>query len=320
MKSQVKNAFVICSVLALGQFIWRWDRIVSNYKQEPITLEMTTEPPIDDVIDIDVDRILEDYPNVRPNYWNKSFHNDHEFLNHIVPWHTSAKHKVLLYPTVSFSSNTFRVLLAIKSTTPDYQLRCLVRRTWLSNEAWDYKVAINGTERQVEVQHVFLFGLRDEDDYEKLKSENDKFHDILLGEFVDSFQTLAIKEHLFLNFLNDLGTDSIDYIYKGDTDVLVNPPMLIEQMLLTAEKQREFICGCRSVGVLPFRDMMSKYFVPEELWPANKTYEPYVSGGGFILTAGLARQMIEVKDSVTIFPIDDAYLGSIVNLATDRFK
>ena len=320
MKNQVKNAFIICSLLMLGQCIWRWDQIVSTYKRETIILETITEAPKDEVIDIDVDRILEDYPNVRPDYWNLSFHNQHEFLNHLVPWHTNAKHKVLLYPTVSFSSDTFRVLLAIKSTTPDNDLRCLVRKTWLSKEVWDYKVAVNGSELQVQVQHVFLFGLHDENDYEKLKSENDQFHDVLLGEFVDSFQTLAIKEHLFLNFVNDIGTDSIDYIYKGDTDVLVNPPMLIEQMLLTAEKQPEFICGCRSVGVLPFREKMSKYFVPEELWPGNKTYQPYVSGGGFILTAGLARQMIEVKDSVTIFPIDDAYLGSIVNLAMERFK
>ena len=60
---------------------------------------------------------------------------------------------------------------------------------------------------------------------------------------------------------------------------------------------------------------MSKYYVPEELWPHDKEYYPYVSGGGFILSSVMAQKMIEVKNDVAIFPIDDAYLGSVIHQA-----
>ena len=77
---------------------------------------------------------------------------------------------------------------------------------------------------------------------------------------------------------------------------------------------------------------MSKYFVPEKIWPADKLYPPYVSGGGFAMTRNFALKLAEVKDplansfvsqseltdpfkvknDVPIIPIDDAYLGCLI--------
>ena len=41
---------------------------------------------------------------------------------------------------------------------------------------------------------------------------------------------------------------------------------------------------------------MTKYFVPEKIWPGDKTYPPYVSGGGFIMTRNLALKLAQVRD------------------------
>ena len=128
-----------------------------------------------------------------------------------------------------------------------------MRKTWLAKSEWNYQVKSGQSVKDVEVQHVFLLG-RDENktSYPSLVQENEEFQDILLGDFEDSFQNLSIKEHSFLDLVNDLGTENIDFIYKGDSDVLVNPPMLIQSILKSNEDRPDFILGCRSLYVLPY--------------------------------------------------------------------
>lgn len=312
----VKNAFVVCIIYVVFQFWWRYDGPVYDTTDGDTVMVTRGEEVIDEeeIIHANISAILERYPIVRPDFWNKRFHNQHKFLNNIVHWRTKAKSKVLICPRVVFRPDCFRLLIAIKSTTNDYRLRQLLRRTWLAQTEWDYRIKCNGEIKPIQVQHIFLLGMQSPNDAEYLHSESD-FGDILLGEFEDSFQNLSIKEHLFLDYVNELGPDSLDFIYKGDTDVLVNPPMLLDQIVRTAAHQPDFILGCRTLNMKPFVEQMSKYYVPVELWPHDKPYYPYVSGGGFILTSGLVKRMIVAKDRVPIFPIDDAYLGSVLHAA-----
>ena len=44
---------------------------------------------------------------------------------------------------------------------------------------------------------------------------------------------------------------------------------------------------------------MTKYFVPEKIWPGDKMYPPYVSGGGFIMTRNLALKLAQVRDPLS---------------------
>ena len=43
---------------------------------------------------------------------------------------------------------------------------------------------------------------------------------------------------------------------------------------------------------------MSKYFVPEKIWPGDKVYPPYVSGGGFVMTRNFALKLAQVRDRI----------------------
>ena len=62
---------------------------------------------------------------------------------------------------------------------------------------------------------------------------------------------------MFLDYVRD-HSDNADFIYKGDGDMLVNPPMLLglvlnhwqfKQLNNTAD---DFIIGCKSVGAKPY--------------------------------------------------------------------
>ena len=48
---------------------------------------------------------------------------------------------------------------------------------------------------------------------------------------------------------------------------------------------------------------MSKYFVPEKIWPGDKEYPPYVSGGGFVMTRNFAVKLAQVRDLLSCFLI-----------------
>ena len=51
------------------------------------------------------------------------------------------------------------------------------------------------------------------------------------------------------------------------------------------------------------REDTSKYFVPEKIWPGDKEYPPYVSGGGFVMTRNFAVKLAQVRDLLSFYLI-----------------
>ena len=103
----------------------------------------------------------------------------------------------------------------------DGAIRNVLRRTCLNSTFWDYRVSYKLTNGQnilqrVQIRTVFLLGKDPKKGTKmaEIETENAVYGDILMGKSHDSFQNLAIKEHMFLDYIH-VNSENADFIYKG---------------------------------------------------------------------------------------------------------
>lgn len=195
------------------------------------------------------------------------------------------------------------LLMVIKSVIEQHDRREAVRKTW-------------GKERTVDgrkITTLFLLGSpasgKDAKNLQKLIEYEDRIYgDILQWDFMDTFFNLTLKEVNFLKWF-DLYCPGVRFIFKGDDDVFVNTHNLLELIgfKVEARKDADMMVGDTIFKAIPIRNRQSKYYIPRELY--DKPYPPYVGGGGFLMSAPLARRLFVASQDVELYPIDDVFLG-----------
>lgn len=149
-------------------------------------------------------------------------------------------------------------------------------------------------------------GVNDKRGMINLFDEAIKERDIIIEDFMESYslnmgkKVMSGLQWLQLNFL-------YDYVLKCDDDVFVDVDFLLSTL---RKMNNKFIyMGNVMVGSEVLRS--GRYAVPVEEYPA-KVYEPYCSGGGFVLSYSLVENMIPFFQWEHPLRIDDAYFGGRV--------
>jgi hypothetical protein len=124
----------------------------------------------------------------------------------------TAKHAVVIAP--SECSSKTKLVIGIKTVINNVVNRNAIRRTWGNMTNYDLFPA----------RLVFLSG-RDAHlgtETDKKYAKEAEFDDILLGDFTDSFHNLTYKDSMFFTWARH-ACSSIEYVFKGDDDTLINP-------------------------------------------------------------------------------------------------
>uniref|UniRef100_F7BV87 Hexosyltransferase n=2 Tax=Xenopus tropicalis TaxID=8364 RepID=F7BV87_XENTR len=190
------------------------------------------------------------------------------------------------------------LLLAIKSSPQNFAQRQAVRSSW-------------GTERcygGLYVRLVFLLGVAPGQDFSPLIwYENGQSHDLLQWDFLDTFFNLTLKDQLFLGWAR-LRCSGAKYILKGDDDVFVRTPEIVQELtLLGGHQTQSLYMGHVVSSAKPYRDPRSKYYIPYSYYAGS--YPPYAGGGGYVFSGALTPWLYLVSYFVIPFPIDDVYTG-----------
>uniref|UniRef100_W5M0U6 Hexosyltransferase n=1 Tax=Lepisosteus oculatus TaxID=7918 RepID=W5M0U6_LEPOC len=196
------------------------------------------------------------------------------------------------------------LLLAIKSQVGNFENRQAIRETW----------GRGGQLGPWTVQTVFLLGRQDPSlgsypDLGGLLQLEQQLHpDILQWDFRDTFFNLTLKDVLFLRWFAR-HCPAAGFVFKGDDDVFLNTGELLRFLAAqeAAGASRDLFVGEVIVQAAPMRDPALKYFVPESFFKGG--YPPYAGGGGVVYSGPLALRLARVTERVTLFPIDDVYLG-----------
>nr|XP_020468119.1 UDP-GlcNAc:betaGal beta-1,3-N-acetylglucosaminyltransferase 7-like [Monopterus albus] len=254
---------------------------------------------------------------------NASVRNEHWF-QHLNPrFHQFVLHRHCRYFPMRINhpekcvKEDVHLLMVVKSVIEQHDRREAVRKTWAKERTMDGK----------KIKTLFLLGSpvagKDTHNLQKLIEYEDQIYgDILQWDFMDTFFNLTLKEVNFLKWF-DIYCSGVQFIFKGDDDVFVNTYNLLEFIHTRVEERKEvdLFVGDIISNATPIRNKKSKYYIPKELYDAP--YPPYAGGGGFLVSAQLARKLFVASEELQVYPIDDVFLGMCLQklkLAPERHQ
>ena len=188
-------------------------------------------------------------------------------------------------------------LIVILSATRNSAVRQELRtKGWVKH----IRQANSGTNQRF--GYVFVVGF--EDGYD-VTSEVERYGDILLWPGPDSYRNIVYKLAWVLEKVRGL---CFDFLVKVDDDSLVHLGGL---SALVAEQDGNLQYGgeCIREKVV---ERQGKYGVSRGLY-SHSHYPTYMAGAGYILSAALVLQLQEVWWRVPLFPVEDAYVGVLIN-------
>ncbi|XP_072309814.1 N-acetyllactosaminide beta-1,3-N-acetylglucosaminyltransferase 2 [Eucyclogobius newberryi] len=229
---------------------------------------------------------------------------------------------IINQPGLCYSNETLDsplLLMAIKSQLGNFENRQAIRETWGRSGHVSGEFNVKGGL----VRTVFLLGKQESKPNSKLHvlldNESRKYGDILLWDFKDTFFNLTLKDVLFWRWFEQYCPKAI-FVFKGDDDVFVRTDALVDYLnkqweehslwlhyTNETDKGMDLFMGEVINYASPNRDPSTKYFIPQSFYQG--AYPAYAGGGGVVYSGSLALRLKHVSEQVSLFPIDDVYLG-----------
>ena len=204
------------------------------------------------------------------------------------------------------NAKSIDLLIMITSVPENIEQRKAVRETWGSYSK-------NNSGQQV--RHVFLFGggwNRTEQGI--LQTESQQYKDILQEDFVDSYYNLSYKVVMGLQWaLNDCIL--AENILRTADDNFINPPALLSLITDSKANLTKAVLGYCMPPKKPERGITDKHMVSYLEWPQDVLYPPYCEGTALLMSATIARLLLKTCVNVPYFPLEDVYLGMVMERA-----
>ncbi|KAG8579304.1 hypothetical protein GDO81_010802 [Engystomops pustulosus] len=223
------------------------------------------------------------------------FHLNFSRLQEEFPYIQDYVCKVILTPDIYHEPSKSLIILAVKSRPASTSRRKALRQTWARE--WQLGGYV--------LRPVFLIGDTNvSGQMELVKIESKEYGDILQWDLKEGYHSLPLKERCLLEYIVH-NLSKVAFIYKGDDDMYVNPPVLVN-LIETFGSNPWVLHGnvmAREGVTRSGRNIISKYLYPEPIYPN------FLSGGGFIFSGPSARLLYEISLKMPVFPLDDVYFG-----------
>lgn len=201
-----------------------------------------------------------------------------------------------------------RLLILVSSNLGNSDRRTLIRNSW-------------GPDNSLQDRWRTVFLLTENDnqkDRARAEIESQLYGDIITGDYQEAFFNMAFK--VAMGFEWALKFCKFDYLLKTDDDIFVNTHGLLEYLDINGTLKEKLYTGNPMWGSPVLRE--GRYAVKhasagEQRDDAtNKTmFEPYCSGGGFLLSNDVVSSILNMYDLEHPLNIDDAYIGELAHRA-----
>lgn len=228
---------------------------------------------------------------------------------HVVKYSARSKHPVLPETEVINNKQVCKtdpvdILIYFQSRWDHFDRRSVLRETW----------AGSNTFKDINIKTIFILGRPEtKEDQLKINNENLLYHDVVQGDFIDSFGNLTMKSILALRWINEHCIKA-KYILKADDDMFVNIFAVIEYLITQIfDKKRVVMCHAKDNDTSTIiREKASKWYVPEHVFPGRSRFPRFCSGYAALFTSDLIPELYKASFSNPYFSVDDAYLFGLL--------
>lgn len=188
-------------------------------------------------------------------------------------------------------------VLIVHSNPYQVNLRNSIRKTWSQSDprALVYFAlgAVNTTEKQRQIEE-----------------EEKTFHDIIQGNFFDSYRNLTYKHTMTLKWFN-AHSNGVKFLAKIDDDVYAHIPG-IYNYIHSLPKNTEHHLAAQTVH--PHKMVREGKYRIEEAESCDEWTVTYAFGNQIIYSAKTVSSLYEKTKSTRFFPMDDMYILGYVRI------
>lgn len=126
-----------------------------------------------------------------------------------------------------------------------------------------------------------------------IAAENTAYGDILQFNHLDSYNNITLSVLFAFHYIHNLSLP-IKYVFKTDSDCVVNYPRLKALIDVMTEKQKNnlYMGLCDKGKTYNTVDVSRKNYVPKSLVQENVYIPYYVTGGGYVISYGLLPKLL----------------------------
>ncbi|XP_013382382.1 beta-1,3-galactosyltransferase 1-like [Lingula anatina] len=204
-------------------------------------------------------------------------------------------------PKNSCRDKNYKIVFLINSYHSHTEKRKAIRETWANpalNVTRDFKV-------------VFLIGYhKHREDLNALaRRENDIYHDLVIGDFIESYANLSRKTLLGYQWIVE-NCMNAEFVIKTDDDILIDSRRIYGKLKTEMVATSALFGNCMYSGV-PHRNPRSKWYSPYRFYP-YQYYGHFCLGSLFILKAADIAKMWHNSRNVSYFHIEDVYTSALL--------
>ncbi|XP_068216336.1 beta-1,3-galactosyltransferase 1-like [Palaemon carinicauda] len=197
-----------------------------------------------------------------------------------------------------FRHPDLQIIAYVHTTVNETEKRKVTRETWA--KACDY-------DSKVKVGVVFMVGVaKTPGEAAIVRAESRAHHDIVQGDYIDSYHTLSYKALASLRWVSTY-CSHVPWTLHADDDILLDL-FLLTRFLKVIETDASFICyNWRGSEVR----RSGKWRVRPQEFP-GQVYPPYCSGAVWILATRLIHRLLFASRIAPFLWVDDAYITGVL--------
>ena len=198
------------------------------------------------------------------------------------------------------------MIIIIPSAPWKTQQRMVIRETW-GRYAKDLQASLPNNSNTLAL--VFLLGREDNTSADLAHiSESEKFSDMVIGDFKDSYPNLTRKILMGLKWVS-MYCARAGYILKADDDIFIHIPRLIDMLKENPTKPSGTLYGFLYGGGPVHR--RGKWAVSLDEYPMS-SYPPYMSGNAYVVSANMARKLVLASEYMPYLPLEDVFITGVM--------
>lgn len=190
-----------------------------------------------------------------------------------------------------------KIIILITSAPYHFDARNAIRQTW------------GHVQLRSDVAMAFILGRSSRKNELLIAEENNLYQDIILANFVDSYNNLTLKTTSILEWVDNY-CNQARFVLKTDDDMFINIPKLLD-FVTKHWKDKRKIFGKLASKWKPIRKQTSKYYVSTQQYKRS-VFPSFTTGPAYLMTSDVIHDLYTTALNMTYLKLEDVFTTGIV--------